>query len=171
MKNLKKTLMIAGILSMVFSLFNVATLLLDIFVYKFFLFDVIYDSVCIVLSIATGIVYFVYMSKGNEEILKHKNVFLTLSIINIFNGLLIWIVAFWVEIAVNQYARNIFFQNTIKFDSQEENEVASDGDYVVTDSSDVVSTKLEELKKLFEKNLITEEEYNKMRKEIIEKYL
>ena len=73
MKDIKRTLKLAGIISLVINLLNVGSLLLDIFCFEFSTFDVVMDSICIVLTLITGISYLCLAKKSNDYLAKHKN--------------------------------------------------------------------------------------------------
>jgi len=172
---MKKTLRLAGILCLIASLFDVASLMLDIFYYTFSVFYVVFDSLCVGLSVATGIIFLSLMDKSEDYLIKRKSLFLTLMILNIFNGLVVWVISFWVQITITKKLQNSTFpnfsenksenkdgSNTINLDEEgyKERKIAKD-----------LTEKLEELLRLKEKNLITEEEYKAMREEAIKKYI
>ncbi len=178
MKKIKRTLMISGILCLVAALLSVTSLLLDILYFEFSAFDVAMTSIELALSLATGITYLIMMNFEYEKLAKYNMIFTVFAISNIFNNLLVWIVAFWVEIAVNKYIRTKNFkdmlsgQNPIFKENNYESEIVlDDDDYTVVGKKETLESKLAELKELHEKNLITDEEYEKLRHDVIEKYI
>ena len=102
MKEFLRTLKIAGILCLVVSLFNIYSLMMDIFVIEFSVYFIVSDSICLAFSLITGITYLCFLRKSEEKILQQKLVFSILLFLNIFNGLVVWIISFWVLIAVNK---------------------------------------------------------------------
>jgi hypothetical protein len=184
MRDLKKTLKIAGSISLVASLLGIASLLMNIFVYPFDPYYITSDAAEVVLSIITGVIYLVYMNKSENEIINHRGLFLALNILNIFNNLIVWAVSFWVDISVNNALKRQEFSNFTNgyqpFQNQQnskQNEshqtinneyVMNEDDYSVKKDGKSLKEKLEELNKLKEENMISEEEYNSLRKKIFE---
>jgi hypothetical protein len=198
MKDLKRTLKIAGILSLVTSLLGIASLLADIYFYPFDPYAISMDMIEVVLSIATGVIYLVYMRKSENEIVSHRGLFLTLNILNIFNNLIVWAVSFWVDISVNNAFKKQEFNNftnqafrgrnfqdyqnnqggqysqgsqSSQGESQQSSEfIVSENDYSVKKDNQTLQEKLEEINKLKENNMISEEEYYNLRKKIFDDY-
>ena len=174
MKDLKKTLRLAGIFCMIALCLCVGELVLDLFVYEFSIYLVLSSSVSIALTSATGITYFVLMNKSIDKIVRHKNVFLVLSIINIFNNIIVWIIAFWVQVVIGQHAVKKRF--TEMFSTPEEkkennSDVIIIDDYEIHTAKETLVSRLEELGELRQKQLITEEEYKNLREEAIRKFM
>ena len=160
MKDLKKVCNIAGFLCLISTMFAVGGLLLDLYYFEHTVIDIIFDSVHIALSLFSCIVYFVFAGKSTEEIINAQKGFFWLMILNIFNGLIVWAVSFWVNFTINKYQ---IFSNA----DQQKNENVIDVDEV---DKELVK-KLEELKELLDKNLISEEEYENLRQEAIKKFM
>jgi hypothetical protein len=177
--NLKKTLKIAGILCLLVAVFDVAELMMDFFYYDFSVFYIVIDSVAIALSIVTGVLYLTLMNKEKDYLVKHKNTFLVLTILNIFNGIVAWILSFWVLIVVGREQTGSIWRN---FDTQSPTPNSTSGtekksDVELDESSyeerkiaKDLTDKLEELNRLKDKKLITEEEYKKMREDAINNF-
>lgn len=178
---MKKTLKLAGIFCLFAAIFNIVLLALDIFYYEFSVYDTVADAICLALSVATGTVYLVFMGKNKEYVLKHRSIFLVLAILNIFNNLVVWVIAFWVQMSVNRELQpNVFMHRSegeVKWDNEksstgdEKNIQISEEDYSEKRIAQDLTEKLNELNKLREKKLISEDEYKKMRQECIEKFM
>ncbi len=178
MKEFLRTLKIAGILCLVVSLFNIYSLMMDIFVIEFSVYFIVSDSICLAFSLITGITYLCFLRKSEEKILQQKLVFSILLFLNIFNGLVVWIISFWALIAVNKLQAE---KTAVYLNGQSENNFNLSNDetiivdnketYEIRQKSQALVTRLEELKKLRDKNLISEEEYNNLRQEAIKTML
>lgn len=181
MTNIKKTLKTAGIWCLVATILSLITLFTDIYLFEFYLYNVIVSSMEILLSVITGIIYLCYSRKTKESILKHKNLFFVLAIINIFNNLIVWFLAFWVQMTINREIRTIHFKtmfnmsnNSTHYNRDEDNSdviVIDEDDYEIKHNAETLTSELEELKSLRDKNLITEEEYERLRQETLRKFM
>jgi len=134
------------------------------------------------LSITTGIIYLCYSKKSKEKILKQRKLFFTLSIVNIFNNLIVWVLAFWVQMSFNREMRTagikqIFSipnnnqQSCYKKDDDENVIIIDEDDYEIKHNAQTLTSRLEELKDLRSKNLISEEEYENLRQEALRKFM
>lgn len=176
---MKKTLKLGGILCLIASVFDVTSLMLDIFYYTFSVYYVVFDSICIVLSVGTGIIYLSLRNKSEKFLLSRRALFFTLTILNIFNGLVVWVISFWVQITVTRRQQaGAFFpfskENAEKKDENEENSgvINLDEDsYKERKIAKDLTDKLEELERLKAKKLINEEEYKTMREDAIRKFI
>lgn len=176
MTNIQKTLKTAGIWCLVASVIYTLTLVADIFLIDFSLFSVILDAISIVLAIITGITYLCFSKKSRETILKNKSVFLVFSILNIFTTLIVWFISFWVQTTVARELRTDTLKNTIYGQTTQNTDnsdtiILTEDDYEIKQSGQTLSTKLEELKNLKAQNLITEEEYERLRQEAIKNFM
>lgn len=199
MKDIKKSLKIAGILLIILTILNVALFVTYILahIYKFYevefnWFNTISYLLSIVLSLITAIIYLKIRKLESQEILKKKRLFLILTFLNIFNNVVSWGVTFWIELAVEQQSRkNIYVnpqtfseetKNTSKYFETEndinstsqtnrESEIILDENDFKVIHAETLTTRLEELKKLRSKNLISEEEYISLRQEAINNFL
>lgn len=180
MTNIQKTLKTAGIWCLVASLIYIFTLIADILLIDFSLYNVILDGISIALAIITGITYLCFSKKSKETILKNKSVFLVFSILNIFTTLIVWFISFWVQTTISKELRTDALKNA--FYGQSTNEtmdntnnqntiILDQDDYEIKQAAQTLSSKLEELKNLKAQNLITEEEYEKLRKEAINNFM
>lgn len=175
MKEIKKALFVAGIVCVVSSMFSFAQLFSDIFYFNAATYYVVLDGVYAALSITTGIIFLVMRSKSLKEIVEKRGMFITLLILNIFNNLIVWAMAFWVELLVSRYSRvsnfdynHIGEQNT----KVQENEVVLDkDDYEIKSKVDMLTEEIEKLTKLKESGAITEEEYKKLKEDLLNKSL
>ena len=186
MKGINKTLKTASIWCFVATLLGIGTLFYDIFAVEFSIYNIIIDAVCIGLSIFTAVVYLIYCKKTKQEILNKYRIFYTLCFANILNSLIVWVVAFWVQMSIGreirgQSIKRVFTMPNFQTEQSEQNEKASNNDpnTIVLDEEDYeirtyaqnLTVKLEELKTLRSKNLISEEEYQKLRQEAINNFM
>ena len=102
MTNIKKTLKNAGIWCLVATIISVLSLISNIYLVDFVLYNIIWDIIGIILSITTGIIYLCYSKKNKEKLLKPRKIFFILTILNIFNNLIVWVLSFWVQISYNK---------------------------------------------------------------------
>lgn len=175
MKEIKKALFVAGIVCVVSSMFSFAQLFSDIFYFNAATYYVVLDGVYAALSMTTGIIFLVMRSKSLKEIVEKRGMFITLLVLNIFNNLIVWAMAFWVELLVSRYSRVSNFdynhvgeQNT----KVQENEVVLDkDDYEIKSKVDMLTEEIEKLTKLKESGAITEEEYKKLKEDLLNKSL
>lgn len=171
MKDSKKTLLISGIICLVSGLFDILALCLAIFDIKPDTYTIVINSLYVFLSITTGIIYLCVMGKPTDWLVKNRILFVVLMFLNIINGLVVWLVSFWVEIVITeQYRIKLFNQNTNK--PNENGDITlHDNDYEITSKVDFIKSEIEKLDEMKRKNQITEEEYNRLREEIINKNL
>lgn len=170
MNNAKKTLLISGIICLISGLFSVLALLMDVFETQIQVYAVVLDSLNVALSLTTGIIYLCVMGKGTDWLTKNRMLFVVLMFVNILNGLIVWLVSFWVEIVITEQYRIKMFNQSVK---QDENGdiTLHDNDYEITSKVDYIKSEIEKLDELKRKNMITEEEYNRLRQEVINKNL
>lgn len=175
MKERKKALFVAGIVCVVSSMFSFAQLFSDIFYFNAATYYVVLDGVYAALSMTTGIIFLVMRSKSLKDIVEKRGMFITLLVLNIFNNLIVWAMAFWVELLVSRYSKVSNFdynhvgeQNT----KVQENEVVLDkDDYEIKSKVDMLTEEIEKLTKLKESGAITEEEYKKLKEDLLNKSL
>lgn len=170
MKDSRKTLMISGIICLVSSMLSVMTLWFDLLAKELVVYSIVLDSLAIVLSITTGVIYLCVMNKGNDWLVDHRMLFVVLMFLNIVNGLIVWLVSFWVEIVITEQYRIKFFNQSNK-PGQEGDITLHDNDYEITSKVDYIKSEIEKLDELKRKHMITEEEYNRLREDIINKNL
>jgi len=182
MTNIKKTLKTAGIWCLVASLICVCSLLANIYLFEFSLYNIICDVFGIILSTTTGIIYLCYSRKEKEKVLKQRKLFFTLSIINIFNNLIVWVLSFWVQMSLNREIRTTGIKQMFNIPNnnqqpqykkgEDDNVIILDeDDYEIKHSAQTLTSRLEELKDLRTKNLISEEEYENLRQEALRKFM
>jgi len=173
MKQLRKALLIAGIVCVGSSMFSFAQLFSDIFYFQAKTYYIVLDGVYAALSIITGIIFLIMQNKTLKQIVDKKAMFVTLLILNIFNNLIVWAMAFWVELLVSRYSRvSTFSYNHIGEQSvpKQENEVVLDkDDYEIKSKVDLLTEEIEKLNKLKESGAITEEEYKKLKEDLLNK--
>lgn len=173
MKQLRKALLIAGIVCVGSAMFSFAQLFSDIFYFQAKTYYIVLDGVYAALSIITGIIFLIMQNKTLKQIVDKKAMFVTLLILNIFNNLIVWAMAFWVELLVSRYSRvSTFSYNHIGEQSvpKQENEVVLDkDDYEIKSKVDLLTEKIEKLNKLKESGAITEEEYKKLKEDLLNK--
>lgn len=171
MKDSKKTLLISGIICLVSGLFDILALCLAIFDLQPDTYTIVINALYVILSITTGIIYLCVMSKSTDWLVKNRMLFVVLMFLNIINGLVVWLVSFWVEIVITeQYRIKLFNQNMNK--PNDNGDIAlHDNDYEITSKVDFIKSEIEKLDEMKRKNQITEEEYNSLREEIINKNL
>lgn len=173
MKQLRKALLIAGIVCVGSAMFSFAQLFSDIFYFQAKTYYIVLDGVYAVLSIITGIIFLIMRNKTLKQIVDKKAMFVTLLVLNIFNNLIVWAMAFWVELLVSRYSRvSTFSYNHIGEQSvpKQENEVVLDkDDYEIKSKVDLLTEEIEKLNKLKESGAITEEEYKKLKEDLLNK--
>ncbi len=173
MKQLRKALLIAGIVCVGSAMFSFAQLFSDIFYFQAKTYYIVLDGVYAALSIITGIIFLIMQNKTLKQIVDKKAMFVTLLILNIFNNLIVWAMAFWVELLVSRYSRvSTFSYNHIGEQSvpKQENEVVLDkDDYEIKSKVDLLTEEIEKLNKLKESGAITEEEYKKLKEDLLNK--
>ncbi len=173
MKQLRKALLIAGIVCVGSAMFSFAQLFSDIFYFQAKTYYIVLDGVYAALSIITGIIFLIMRNKTLKKIVDKKAMFVTLLILNIFNNLIVWAMAFWVELLVSRYSRvSTFSYNHIGEQSvpKQENEVVLDkDDYEIKSKVDMLTEEIEKLNKLKESGAITEEEYKKLKEDLLNK--
>lgn len=112
-------------------------------------------------------------NKTLKQIVDKKAMFVTLLILNIFNNLIVWAMAFWVELLVSRYSRvSTFSYNHIGEQSvpkQEDEVVLDKDDYEIKSKVDLLTEEIEKLNKLKESGAITEEEYKKLKEDLLNK--
>lgn len=182
MKKFNRTLKTAGMWCMIASLMNVVSLFSNIYLIEFAIYNIIWDVLSITLSITTGIIYLCYSKQSKEKLEKPKNIFFILTILNIFNNLIVWVLSFWVQVSYNRemVKMNIgnvsgMENNNQSFNSSKEDDeniiTISKEDYEIKRKSDTSTSRLEELKDLRTKNLISEEEYEQLKQKAIKKFI
>ncbi len=173
MKQLRKALLIAGIVCVGSAMFSFAQLFSDIFYFQAKTYYIVLDGVYAALSIITGIIFLIMQNKTLKQIVDKKAMFVTLLILNIFNNLIVWAMVFWVELLVSRYSKvSTFSYNHIGEQSvpKQENEVVLDkDDYEIKSKVDMLTEEIEKLNKLKESGAITEEEYKKLKEDLLNK--
>lgn len=173
---MKKTLKISGILCLVASIFNIVTLVIDILSPEFSIYIIVIDSLSVLLSVITGIVYLLSLKKTEEQIIKRNGLYFALLILNIFNSLIVWLISFWVSMAVNNanLEKNAVYlngnENLSKEDTQGENSSTNISRENLEVSRNVMrlTERLNELEELKKSKQITEEEYESLRKKLLD---
>lgn len=172
---MKKTLKISGILCLVASIFNIVTLVIDILSPEFSIYIIVIDSLSVLLSVITGIVYLVSLKKTDEQIIKRNGLYFALLILNIFNSLIVWFISFWVSMAVNNanLEKNAVYLNgneNLGKDTQGENSNTNISRENLEISRNVMrlTERLNELEELKKSKQITEEEYESLRKKLLD---
>ena len=179
MKGINKTLKTASIWCFVSIFLGIGSLFYDIYAVEFSVYNIIIDALCIILSIITAIIYMVYAKKTKQEILNKHRTFYILCFANIFNSLIVWVIAFWVQMSVGreirgQSFRRVFTMPNFAGENEETNPnnvILNEEDYEIKTYAETLTVKLEELKNLRSKNLISEEEYQKLRQEAIDNFM
>lgn len=178
MKEIKKALFVAGIVCLVSSMFSFAQLFSDIFYFNVATYYIVMDAIYCALSVTTGTIFLVMRNKSLKDIVAKRGMFITLLVLNIFNNLIVWAMAFWVELLVSRYSRVSTFsynhvgeQNTKQEQNVgQDNEVVLDKDeYEIKNKVDMITEELEKLSKLKESGVITEEEYKKLKQDLLNK--
>ena len=179
MSPINKAIKKFGIIALITIFINITSLLVDIFMYKFSIFSIVFDSIGVILTLITGITYLCYSQKSANTIAQGKKLFLTISILNIFNNLIVWVISFYVYNLSNVMASKIaiqkiqdvqpsFFSN---HNEKEEPIIINVEEYDAQSRSDILVKRLEELKSLKEKLLISDQEYLKLREEAIKEFI
>ena len=172
---MKKTLKISGILCLVASIFNIVTLVIDILSPEFSIYIIVIDSLSVLLSVITGIVYLLSLKKTEEQIIKRNGLYFALLILNIFNSLIVWFISFWVSMVVNNanLEKNAVYLNgkeNLGKDTQGENSSTNISRENLEISRNVMrlTERLNELEELKKSKQITEEEYESLRKKLLD---
>lgn len=179
MKQIKKALSVAGILCVVSSMFSFAEMFSDLYYFQLGTYAVVMDGICATLSVVTGIVFLIMKNKSLKQIVDKRWLFVTLLVLNIFNNLIVWAMAFWVELLVSRYSRvSNFDYNHIGAKQNEEhkeqnpNEIVLDqDDYEIKNKVDILTEEIEKLTRLKDSGAITEEEFQKLKQDLINKSL
>lgn len=179
MKQIKKALFIAGIICVVSSIFSFAELFSDLFYFQLETYYVVMDGIYAALSVTTGIIFLIMKNKSLKQIVDKKAMFITLLVLNIFNNLIVWAMAFWVELLVSRYSRvSNFDYNHVgaktgeSHTEQNSNEIVLDkDDYEIKSKVDMLTEEIEKLKNLKDSGIITEEEFQKLKQDLINKSL
>ena len=175
MNAINKTLKKYGIFALITILINIALLLVDIFVYKFSIFSIVLDSISVVLTLFTGVMYLCYSKQSANKIAQSKNLFLVVSLVNILNNLIIWFMSFHIYILVNALNSKMVIQKGIQpslFQTECEDEIIIDiEEYDAKTRSDILVERLEKIKSLKANNLITDQEYQKLREESLKEFI
>lgn len=169
MNDIKKTVKTTGIWCLALIALNVLSLLGSIFEDKIPVFDVVTDVTEIILSLVTGIIFLCVSKKSNEEILKKNKLFLTLAIVNILNNLIVWLIVFCAYLSINKEIKHKKCEN--KENACDDVDEKAGSDKEIVKSAESLTTKLEELSKLKEKNLISNEEYETLRQQAIQAFI
>ncbi len=169
----KKTLKTASIVCFVCAVLNIIDLFSHIFLYEQNVFMIISTSLSLAVSLASGIIYIYYMNKSNDIIISKKSTFVLLMFLNIFNNVIAFGIAFWVQFVVTSLQRTKFFTN-IKYKNNDETDsetiIIEPSDYEITTKAEILSQEIKKLEEMRNKKLITEEEYSELRAKIISKY-
>jgi len=170
MRDIKRTLKVAGIIALCINIVNVSNLLMAIFLHEFSVLSVVSEAVCIAITFVTGIIYLCLSKKSNSYIIKRRGLFLTICLLNILNNILVWIIALWVEIAVSNAARFGFLNHN--FNNEDGSIEIDKNDYnTINKETDYLSECLKDLEAMKNKGEITEEEYAELRKKLISRFL
>lgn len=171
MKELKRALFIAGIVCIVSSMFSFAQLFSDLFYFNVQTYYVVLDGIYAAFSLTTGIIFLVMKDKPLKTIVEKKSMFITLLVLNIFNSLIVWAMSFWVELLVSRYSKvsNFDYNHTTEGNApKQENEVVLDkDDYEIKSKVDMLTEEIEKLNRLKESGAITEEEYKKLKQDLL----
>lgn len=179
MKQIKKALFVAGIVCIVASMFSFAQLFSDLFYLHESTYYVVMDGIYATLSVVTGIIFLIMRNKSLKQIVDKKAMFITLLVLNIFNNLIVWAMAFWVELLVSRYSRvsnfdynHVGAQTGETHTEQNSNEIVLDRDeYEIKSKVDMLTEEIEKLKNLKDAGIITEEEFQKLKQDLINKSL
>lgn len=121
MKNLNKSLKIAGIGYLSISAIQILFMFTDVFLAEMTTFVLIEEIVKILLSFVTGTIYLIFSKKSTESILKNKNLLYTLSILSIFNNIFVWALSLYVQSNLIKEMKSQNLKTAFKIPSNEEN--------------------------------------------------
>ena len=169
MRDIKRTVKIAGIIALGINVVNISNLLMSIFAKEFSVLAVVTESICVAITFVTGIVYLCLSKKSNSDIIKRRGLFLTICLLNILNNILVWIIALWVEISVSNAARFGFLNHS--YNSEDDSIEIDKNNYTVNKETDYLAESLKDLETMKNKGEITEEEYAELRKKLISRFL
>lgn len=166
MKNPKKTLLISGIVCLVAGILATVNIYFDI-VKNFSILIVIYDALSIAISIFIGI-YLITVSNFNiDRLKKQKKLFLIITFIAIFGSFLTWLVTFYSYFIYSNYIKYILI---IKEKHNKES-VINITDCSIEDKTEYLAKEISKLEKQKNKGKISEEEFLKLKSDLINKFL
>lgn len=166
MRNIKKTLLVCGILSLVATIFSIGEILLDLFVYETYVVYFVFDCIGIPLSIVTGVLLIVLSTKSDRYIIDHRIIVDVLCWLNILNNFFVWFIVFWADLYLSRRIRYEFVKQ------RNETDISLQQDqYKFETKASKIKTELDELDQMRKAKQITEQEYAKLREDIINKNL
>lgn len=184
MRDLKKSLRVSGIVILVCIIFNIGLILSDIFTGEFSLYYIIIDSISIILTLYTGITYIYLSRKERGYILTKRKLFFYVSLLNIFNNVIIWGITVYVNVSVNNHIRAKAFQSIFNNKSPVYVHPEEQATYTPNESNTVeiinpdidemknrLKSRLDELSDMKQKGIITEEEYLDLRNKAIKEFI
>ena len=166
MKDPRKTILISGIISLIAGGLNMIFAYLDLS-QNFSSIILIFDIVSISISLIVGI-YMIIVSKFDlEKLAKQQKIFLAFTFIAIFGSFITWILTFYSYFALS---------NCLKYKMLYKEEVSLNKDIIdveatIEDKAEFLSKEIEKLEKSKKKGEISEEEFLKLKSDLINKFL
>ena len=166
MKDPRKTILISGIISLIAGGLNMIFAYLDLS-QNFSSIILIFDIVSISISLIVGI-YMIIVSKFDlEKLAKQQKIFLALTFIAIFGSFITWILTFYSYFALSNFFRYkmIYKEKLTPFGN------VIDAEATIEDKAEFLSKEIKKLEKSRDKGEISEEEFLKLKSDLINKFL
>ena len=166
MKDPRKTILISGIISLILAVLSIAIVYLDL-ITNFSWIILIYDIISITILFVVGI-YMIVISKFDfEKLAKQQKIFLTFTFIAIFGNFITWIITFYSYFALSNFLKyKMLYKEKVSL-----NKDIIDVEATIEDKAEFLSKEIEKLEKSKKKGEISEEEFLKLKSDLINKFL
>ena len=180
MQGFKRTLKFVGILCLVFAVFNLYSLIINIYVDNASTYNIITSAICLGLSVLSGIFYLCQLRHNDPNVMaSRKSIYSLLLFVNIFNGMIVWFISLWAWLSLNQFIEDLTavyvnkkLDETDELDSQDLmlGKKLSEENIAVIKKMVDFTQKLKEIDNLKNTKQISEEEYKTLRKKLIDEF-
>lgn len=154
----KRRIKICYIFAIIVAVSNLMALILD-FQQDLSVFWKVYDIVYLACAIICVIGFYIYNKKPMEFAIKHKKMFVFLVVISFISSLILGFIALLASFDLSTYIK-------IKQHKQEDNAIETTGEVIPT--YDEIVNKIKTIDEMKKNNLITDEEYETLKKEILD---
>ena len=166
MKDPRKTILISGIISLILAVFSIAIVYLDL-ITNFSWIILIYDIISITISFVVGIYMIVISRFDFEKLAKQQKSFLAFTFIAIFGNFITWIITFYSYFALSNFLKyKMLYKEKVSL-----NKDIIDVEATIEDKAEFLSKEIEKLEKSKKKGEISEEEFLKLKSDLINKFL
>ena len=165
MKDPRKTILISGIICLVIAILASVNIYLDI-VRSLPIYLIVYDAISIIISFGIGIYMIVVSRLDLEKLIKQQKVFLVLTFIAIFGSFITFLITFYTNFVLSS-----FLQYRVIYRKQANTDVIDIENVTIQDKADYLAKEIAKLEKKKEKGEISEEEFLKLKSELINKFL